>query len=294
VAASAPSGSRLVEVAVDAVGAGGTATYTYRVPDELAGLEPGEAVIVGYGRRQALGIVLGVGAAPPGVVVKPVVARVRTDGPLLPGLTLALAREVARHYLAPIALVIRAGLPPGLLERLELRAVATPRVASPAGEPVTGGSLPDAALVATIEAAGPGGVAVRDLPAAGGRAALLRRLRATEAGGAIGLEWRLEQASATPRLERRVALTAEGRRVAVALDAGQRPPGPRLGIRQQALLAELALARSPAGAEDDISGGSGRADASVRAGTPEAAPVAAAAAAGAATHPPADDATPAG
>jgi primosomal protein N' (replication factor Y) len=244
VAAPTLSGSRLVEVAVDAVGTGGTATYTYRVPDELTGLEPGEAVIVGYGRRQALGIVLGTAAAPAGVTVKPIEARVRTDGPLLPALTLSLARAVAHHYLAPIALVIRAGLPPGLLERLELVAVAVAPGAPAAGDPAG-----EAALVAAIAAPGPGGIAVRDLPFDGGRAALLRRLRAIEGSGAITLEWRLGQPGATPRLERRVAVTRAGRTVAAMLAAGSRPPGARLGSRQRALLAELAGAVPPAGGE---------------------------------------------
>ena len=49
-----------VEVAVDAPGA--TRTYSYAVPDRLAGVEAGEAVLVEFGRgRQALGVVLGRG-----------------------------------------------------------------------------------------------------------------------------------------------------------------------------------------------------------------------------------------
>jgi len=82
---------------------------------------PGEAVLVEYGRRNAIGIVLGEGAA--GDVAeretKPVMARVRSDGPLLPPLQVALARHVTRHYLAPPALVVRAMLAPGMLERVE-------------------------------------------------------------------------------------------------------------------------------------------------------------------------------
>src|SRR3989442_7667701 len=46
--------------------------------------------------------------------------RVRADGPLLPPLSLRLARWVAERYLAPMSVVVRAFLPPGLLERLEL------------------------------------------------------------------------------------------------------------------------------------------------------------------------------
>ena len=60
VAADEPAngGGQLVEVAVDAPGAG-QRRFTYRVPERLAGLEPGEAVLVEFGRRQALAIVLG-------------------------------------------------------------------------------------------------------------------------------------------------------------------------------------------------------------------------------------------
>ena len=45
-------GSRAVEVAVDAAGRGGDRTYTYLVPDALEDLQPGEAVLVEFGRRR--------------------------------------------------------------------------------------------------------------------------------------------------------------------------------------------------------------------------------------------------
>ena len=51
--------------------------------------------------------------------LKPIAERVRSEGPLLPPLQLALARLIADHYLAPAAMVIRAALPPGTLERLD-------------------------------------------------------------------------------------------------------------------------------------------------------------------------------
>src|SRR3954447_22568062 len=85
---------RFVEVAVDAVGGGGSRTYTYAVPERLADLEAGEAVLVDYGRRQALGIVLGPAEAPASVAARPIADRIRADGPLLPPLTLELARWV--------------------------------------------------------------------------------------------------------------------------------------------------------------------------------------------------------
>ncbi|MGH2511433.1 MAG: hypothetical protein ACRDGQ_01965, partial [Candidatus Limnocylindrales bacterium] len=125
---SPPADERLVEVAIDAAGAAGARTYTYAVPAALADLELGEAVLVDYGRRQALGVVLAETTSRPAsaVRVKPILERVRADGPLLPGLSLELARWLAGHYLAPAAFVLRAMLPPGMLERLELVAEARP------------------------------------------------------------------------------------------------------------------------------------------------------------------------
>src|SRR5689334_12425324 len=117
---------RHVTVAVDSVGGASARPYTYAVPAALSDLAIGEAVLVEFGRRQAVGVVLADTVAPDGVVAKPIASRVRSDGPLLPDLSLALARSIADHYLAPIALVIRAMLPPGFLERLELVAERTP------------------------------------------------------------------------------------------------------------------------------------------------------------------------
>src|SRR5665811_48652 len=108
-----------VEVAVDAPGA--SKTYDYSVPDRLAPVEPGEAVLVEFGRnRQALGVVLGPSSDATRVELKPLLARVHADGPLVPQLTLKLARWISEEYLAPPATTLRSMLPPGMLERLEL------------------------------------------------------------------------------------------------------------------------------------------------------------------------------
>jgi primosomal protein N' (replication factor Y) (superfamily II helicase) len=108
-----------VEVAVDAAGPAGGQTFTYHLPDSLADVAVGEAVLVEYGRRRALGIVMSVGGAAPDRETKAVEARVRSDGPLLPPLQVALAVHITRYYLAPPALVIRQMLAPGALERVE-------------------------------------------------------------------------------------------------------------------------------------------------------------------------------
>ena len=228
------AGERLVEVAVDAAGAGGARPFTYAVPAALADLQDGEAVLVEFGRRQALGVVLGPAREVPSAT-KPIVERVRADGPLLPPLTLALARWIAEHYLAPPALVIRAMLPPGLLERLELVAERTP---VPAPAPLAEGS--DAVDADLLEQLAIGPRPARELAAPDGRAGLLRRLRDLASRGLITLDWTLLGAGAGPRYERWVRLLPAGRATATALAAGERRPGRPLGPRQVAALAELA------------------------------------------------------
>ncbi|MBP1704748.1 MAG: primosomal protein [Chloroflexi bacterium] len=215
------------------------------MPDRLADVAAGEAVLVDWGRRRALGIVLGDASPPAGVVARPLAARVRSDGPLLPALALTLAREVAARYLAPPAMVLRTMLPPEMLERLELVATAldggtvTPRAVAPAeaAQPATPRASSAEQGVLAALAAGPR--PVRELPAPDGRAALLRRVRALEAAGRLHLEWTLTEAGAGPRFERIVRPTSDG----LAATAGVRAPGGRpLGPRQRALLDELAAA----------------------------------------------------
>jgi primosomal protein N' (replication factor Y) len=237
-----PAGSaRLVRVAVDAAGPAGSRSYTYELPDGLGDVEPGEAVLVEFGRRRALGLVLGATGSAPDGPVKLVLDRVRADGPLLPQLTLSLVEWVAGHYLAPPALAIRAALPPGLLERLELvaeRRPSGPRAdgcvdRDPAADPT---SAADADVLDQL-ASGPR--AVRAIATAEGRAGVLRRLRSLETRGLVTLDWTLAAAGAGPRYERWLAPTAAGREAAARLAAGARPEGRPLGARQIAALAEL-------------------------------------------------------
>jgi primosomal protein N' (replication factor Y) (superfamily II helicase) len=235
----APVDGRLVEVAVDAPAGPGPRTYTYLAPADLGDLEPGEPVLVPFGRggRQAIGIVVGEGTVPDGGGVRPIAARVRSDGPLLPALTLAFAAELSARYLAPLAVVIRAMLPPGMLERLELMAEVTPSGEARMGLDSPGLALPELDLL--DELAGRAH-AVRDLSSPEGRAALLRRLRALAEDGLVELTWTLTGAAVGPRYERRLWVTAEGLVAAVALAAGERVAGRPLGPRQTAALAELA------------------------------------------------------
>lgn len=233
---------RIVAVALDAAGAAGGRPFSYLVPVALADLEVGEAVLVEFGRRQALGIVLGPGEEVPGATTKPIVDRVRADGPLLPALGMRLAAWIAEHYLAPPALTLRAMLPPGLLERLELVAERRPAgggvvgVDEPGAEIDPGASgpgiasmplsAPDRAILAALDG---GPKAVRSIEAAEGRPALLRRLRALESAGLVDLDWTLSAAGGGPRWARWVRPAPAGDRVVAG----------RLGPRQRALLDEL-------------------------------------------------------
>lgn len=240
---------RFVEVAVDAAGPAGGQTFTYHVPHRLADVRSGEAVVVDYGRRQALGVILWERDDDPARETKPILARVRSDGPLLPGLQLRLARHIAEHYLAPPALVVRQMLPPGLLERVELVARHAGGNDSGSGAVATGAIagevIGDEEILETIAGAGEDGVAVDELARRDGRTALRRRLRALAARGAIELEWHVRPAEARERVERRVSLSAHGAGAVALLGRGERPAGRALGRRQVAALVELSAAPAP-------------------------------------------------
>jgi primosomal protein N' (replication factor Y) len=241
---AASGAMRFVEVAIDAAGAGGMRTYTYAVPDALADVEAGEAVIVEFGRRQALAVVLGDVPEPEGIKAKPLAARVRADGPLLPPLSLGLARWIADHYLVAPALVLRAMLPPSMLERLELVVERTP---DSAGVSADG----DAVTLDLLEQLAGGPRPARGLAAPEGRAGLLRRLRALETEGLVTVDWTLTSAGAGPRFERWVVATEAGR-------AAVRDPaaveGRPLGPRQRDALTELAAGRPHGFLSAELSG----------------------------------------
>ena len=251
-------GAPVVEVAVDAPAGPGPRAYSYLVPASLGSVQPGEPVLVPFGRggRQAIGIVIreldagaaaaggsadaraagSAGAGAPSVELRPIAARVRADGPLLPPLSLALAAQIADHYLAPLATVIRAMLPPGMLERLELVAEVTPSGEARLGLAEPGLTAADLDLLDEL-AGRPR--PVRDLATPDGRAGLLRRLRALAADELVELTWTLLSAAIGPRYERRLWTTDAGLAAAAAIDRGEKLPGRPLGPRQRAALLEL-------------------------------------------------------
>ena len=231
----ATGGDRLVEVAVDAAGGGGRATYTYAVPDRAR--RP-------RGRRGGARRV----RAAPGARRRPRAAAPAPAGrdeadprpgpgrrPLLPPLGLRLARWIADALLAPPAIVIRAMLPPGC---------SSGSSSSPNGRRRGRGrptdvDAADARLLDQLAAArgrsGPRG--------AEGRAGLLRRLRALADAASSTLDWTLSGRGGGPRYERWVRPpTTVGRgRVAPASPAGA-PLGPR-----QAAAARRAARRARGG-----------------------------------------------
>ena len=224
---TAESGSRArgparVEVAVDAAGAGvARGPSPTRVPESLADLEDGEAVLVEFGRRQALGVVLGGADEAPSTTTKPMVDRVRADGPLLPPLD---ART-------------------GALGRRALPGAAGARhpgdaAAGPAGTPRAGRRAdPAAASTGELDAVdadlldqlGGGARPARDLAAPDGRAGLLRRLRGLASRDLVTLDWTLLGAGAGPRYERWIRLLPAGRAAARRAGGGGAAAGPSAG-----------------------------------------------------------------
>src|SRR5260221_5383376 len=91
-----------VSAAIEAAGGAGARPFTYHVPPRLGALEPGEAVLVEFGRRQAVGIVLGSAVAPePGVETKPVLERVPAGGAPLPALRMPASGPDSGYLLGP-------------------------------------------------------------------------------------------------------------------------------------------------------------------------------------------------
>jgi len=208
---------RTIRVAVDLPGPQGERLYDY-LPTEHGELGIGDAVVVPFGGRRAIGIVasnVGAFPPPPGVTLKRAEARLG-DSALIGPLGMGFAEAIASHWLAPLALTVRALLPPGLLDKVEvaIRAIGTP--SEEEGRVGIG-----ATWVAVDRLAGARGA---------GRSNLLALIRSGEREGRLERSWRL---SAT-----------HGRLVeephVVRASAAELPDArARLGLRQRELLAAL-------------------------------------------------------
>ncbi|MDP2480701.1 MAG: primosomal protein N' [Candidatus Palauibacterales bacterium] len=96
-------------------------TFVYRLPADLAeAARPGMRVLVPFRRRRMVGCIDRVRAETELERVRPVLDLL-DDTPLLPEKLLELCRWVADYYVAPLGLVLRAALPPGVLAESSFR-----------------------------------------------------------------------------------------------------------------------------------------------------------------------------
>lgn len=90
--------------------------FTYHVPDRLtSSLQPGACVAVPFGKREAIGYIVALGAKLPddlpASAIKAIIAPVGGEGASLPPGVLATARWMARHYLCDLAHAVRCVIP---------------------------------------------------------------------------------------------------------------------------------------------------------------------------------------
>jgi len=96
-------------------------TFVYRIPDGLRDrVRPGSRVLVPFGPRKLVGMVDALEEETALPDVRPVIDALDPE-PLLPGSLLELCRWVARYYVAPLGLVLRTALPPGLFSESSYR-----------------------------------------------------------------------------------------------------------------------------------------------------------------------------
>ena len=229
-----------VRVAVDLPGAQGERLYDY-LPPERDTLVVGDGVVVPFGSRRAVGIVVGAPGdyvAPDGFQLKRVEARLG-ESVLIGPLGMQLALRTAEHWCAPPGLTLRSLLPPGLLDKVEA-------VVRFVGEP----SEAERRAGITAEWS-----PVDRLSGARGRArtALLTLLRTGEREGRIERRWQLSAVSGRVIQEAYACLVPLQERSATA--AAQ--PAPR-GARQLELLARLeaaAVTEEPFVRAADLPGG---------------------------------------
>jgi primosomal protein N' (replication factor Y) len=88
-----------------------TAPFTYRLPAGAPEVGRGARVVVPFGKRRAIGVVMGPAEAPGGVALKDV-QDVVDDAPLVEPPLLDLALWMADHYLAPPGECLRLVMPP--------------------------------------------------------------------------------------------------------------------------------------------------------------------------------------
>lgn len=227
----------VVRVAVDVPGAPGDRLYDYRALDR-APVSVGDGVIVPFGGRRAIGIVVAldpVDLPPAGILLKPIEGRLGS-APLVTPLFMSLAATIATRWVAPMAATIRSLLPPGMLDAVVLEARRV-------GEP---------SETSSRIGLGDTWVAVERLTGARGktRAATLKTLRQLEHMGQAERRWSLVRRGAQSLDATFAALIPDG--------ADAILQSMRLGTRQAAaaeLLAVAARSGDPWIAASELPGG---------------------------------------
>ena len=113
----------VVRVAVDVPGAPGERLYDY-LSGDVAPVTIGDGVIVPFGGRRAIGIVVSLDPTdlpPAGITLKPIEGRLGS-APLVTPLLMSLADSIATRWAAPIATTVRSLLPAGMLDAVVLEA----------------------------------------------------------------------------------------------------------------------------------------------------------------------------
>ena len=105
----------------------GTETFTYAVPDRLAGrVQPGHLAWVPFRGRRLQGVVLSLNDAAPDFDTHEIISLVWAE-PVLTPAQIALAHWVSGYYLAPLIEALRLMLPAGLSQRGRTVLVRTAR-----------------------------------------------------------------------------------------------------------------------------------------------------------------------
>lgn len=182
-------------------------TFTYRVPDGLRGrVRPGSRVLVPFGPRKLVGMVDALEEETELSDVRPVVDALDPE-PLLPPTLLDLCRWAARYYVAPLGLVLRSALPPGLFSESSFRVRIAPDVGA---EKVEGPELtgPRSRVLERLERARDG-LLVTTLRSDTGVSAIWPVVRGLRDRGLVTVEERSPETGGPEQTQQVVRLTRE-------------------------------------------------------------------------------------
>ena len=212
--------------------------FTYRLPPHIAsGVQVGAQVLVPFGPRTVVGLVVGLREETDRTEVKDIEA-VFEDVPALPPDALPLARWIADYYLCELGEALRPFLPQGASYRISRRFRLT-------GEPLPDAvrSHPDSGpIIRTLEAAGEDashGALRRALPAA----RLSRGLQLLKTRGLIAERASLRPPEARARRQRVVEVAVgPGEIVRYCEDRGRRAPARAAALQAAAAAGPMSAA----------------------------------------------------